>query len=313
MQCNRDNDEFTMRDWKCRIQNPSGDKSSWIVALHSKSVARKNKRFYVCACNSLANAVATKARILVLRETVPIREIKAMLVVEKRESKSLWSVYSCRDSKRSDNQFRVSIYSRPVFNGKRKTFKVGYYESKSEAENVIVRVVELLETLDPLAAIAQIRVLENRSSGRIVPDNLIPGEHDAQIESVSSLPFIISDDKMNTVDIRNMVLSRIALFKAYYQAYIQNDREPFFWVPSRKLENVKLAILPIGLPALMTKDRSAHSLIPRSGEAASRMLFIMDEAEAMLRSDTTIRQRCVCFYFIFTWPCLITHDVLFCK
>jgi hypothetical protein len=284
-----------MCDWKCYIRRPTTGKSSWAVVLYSKRDG-KRQQVTLSTCHSMENAEAIKIRVLVLLETVPALEIKAVLDMEKNNAQNAWMVYSTMETGQPTAQFRVHMQSRQV-EGIRKYLHVGYYESKTEADNVKVRVVQLLETLDPYAARAQIQVLECRSRKYIRPDNTIPSKHDAQRDSAFSLPFLTSDNK-NDVDMRIMVLDRITLFKAYYEEYLLNGRPPVFWVPSRQIENTKLAVLPNGLPALTTKDRSAHSQVRKSGETVTRMICIMDEAAEMLRLGTTIRQRCVCVLFL---------------
>ncbi len=294
--CNRENDEFTTCVWKVGIGNPCKGQSKWCVRFYAKCVAGKAPRLLLGYCNSRENAEVLKSRVLDLLLTMPALEIKAQFDMENEKKIMDWNVYVCTHQKK----WRVVLVFRKV-NGKRSQLYVGSYETKLEAENARVLAMERLETLDPHAVIAQFNMLESETKNRVHLDNLIPGEHDDQQESVRSLPFIVynlqTSETENENDARNVALDRIALFKAYYQRYISSNRPPVFWVPRRDLENTKLAILPNGLPMLTTKDRSSHSQIPKTGKTAIRLYFILDSAVEMLNVDTTMRQRYVCVLF----------------
>jgi hypothetical protein len=294
----RDNDEVTLHNWKFHIIRPSKRNSKladkkWIVKLSSKMADNKHRQIQLRLCDSMENAEATKSRVLVLLRRMSADEIKEQFDIEKGydttkpiKVKGLqhdWYVgYNITRSK-----FRVYIRS-PRVNGIGNTSHVGQYETKLECEKVMPLVAELLKTVDPPAAIS-------RMAGH---DAQQESEHDAQQESVLNLPYIHNLEPLNDKiceDIRNMVLDRIAQFKAYYECYVSNNRPPVFWVPARNQINTMLALLPNGIPTLSTKDRSPHSQIPKKGESALRMLFILEEAEKLLRADTSMRQR----YFLF--------------
>ncbi len=97
------------------------------------------------------------SRSVAVLETVPALEIKAVLNGKKNKD---WNVYSTESGKRStERQFRVIIAARMVKGLRSKTFHVGFYESKTEADDVVVLVEELLETLVPYAAITHIQMV----------------------------------------------------------------------------------------------------------------------------------------------------------
>ncbi len=296
----RDNDEVEMCNWTVHIRNPSKRCSKWTVVLFSKMVIFKKRKitsFHLEQCDSRENAKATKSRVIVLLRTMSAHEIKEQFDNEKNAKKKRWNVYTSKEQ----SKFRVCIQSRQL-QGVRKKYYVGSYETKLESEKVLVHVEELLKSLDPRAAIAQIQMLEGGSRKRFRPDNLLLGEHDAQQDSVLNLPYIHNLEPLNdkkNADMRNMALDRIALFKAYYEGYISNNRPPIFWVPFRNSENTMLALLPNGIPTLSTKDRSPHSQKPHNGKTATRMLFILEEAEKLLKTDTTMRQRCVFLHLFY--------------
>jgi hypothetical protein len=282
---------------KVYIRSTQENNSKWCVRLVSRTAEKKKVQVYLGTYDSMEIAEATKSRVFVLLRTMSVHEIKEQLANEKNAEKNDWYVYTKIDQ----SKFQVVIWGRRV-EGKRKSFYVGVYETKLESEKVRVRVEDLLKSLDPRAAIAQIQMLEVRSRIRIRPDNLLLGEHDAQQESVLNLPYIhnleILNDKTNA-DMQNMALDRVALFKAYYEGYRSNNRPPIFWVPPRNLENTMLVLLPNGIPTLSTNDRSPQSQKPKNGKTAIRMLFILEEAEKLLKSDTSMRQRCVFFLHLF--------------
>ncbi len=276
-------ENITLCNWKVYIYKPCKRSTKWTVLLASKMSGKSRREIRLRLCDSMETAEATKSRVLTLLRTMSAHEIKEQFVIENKElAKNDWHI----DTKRSGSELKVCLRSKQ-FQGIRTELHVGVYETKLESDKVVVLLEKLLKTLDPRSAISQIQMLQGNSRS-IRPDNPLLGEHDAQQESVLNLPFI--DDK-NNAEMRNIALDRIALFKAYYYSYISNNRSPVFWVPSRRLENTMLALLPNGLHTLSTKDRSPHSQTPKMGQTAKLMLLILEEAENLLQEDTAMRQR----------------------